>query len=136
MTISAAKEVGVWINIFTGNPFGLFVIIRNLVLKFRRQPKEMFNVVFFVIVLSLGLLSVSSMSIKRSARPENNLEKVDETEYPIKVNYDVYPVRTGTVGSFFVQQVRRFSPTSVLRWNFLAFGFEFHVGGDICVTDA
>lgn len=53
----------------------------------------MFNVAFFVIVLLLGLMSVNTMSIKRSAKSESNLEKVDETEYPIKVNYDVYPVR-------------------------------------------
>lgn len=54
----------------------------------------MFNFAFFVIVLMMGLLNVNTMSIKRSSeKSENNLEKVDETEYPMKVNYDVYPVR-------------------------------------------
>lgn len=57
----------------------------------------MFNVAFFVIVLVMGLLNVSAMSIKRSEKSENNLEKVDETEYPMKVNYDVYPVRNQVV---------------------------------------
>lgn len=57
----------------------------------------MFNVSFFVIVLVMGLLNVSAMSIKRSEKSENNLEKVDETEYPMKVNYDVYPVRNHVV---------------------------------------
>lgn len=52
----------------------------------------MFNVAFFVIVLLAGFMNVSAMSIKRSEKSENNLEKVEDTEYPIKVNYDVYPV--------------------------------------------
>lgn len=52
----------------------------------------MFNAVFFVIVLLIGLMNVNTMSIKRSEKFENNLEKIDETEYPLKVNYDVYPV--------------------------------------------
>lgn len=53
----------------------------------------MFNFAFFVIVLLIGLMNVNTMSIKRSEKSANNLEKVDETEYPMKVNYDVYPVR-------------------------------------------
>ena len=53
----------------------------------------MFNLAFFVIVLLIGLMNVNTMSIKRSEKSANNLEKVDETEYPMKVNYDVYPVR-------------------------------------------
>lgn len=52
----------------------------------------MFNFACFVIVLVLGLINVDAMSIKRSEKAANNLEKVDETEYPMKVNYDVYPV--------------------------------------------
>lgn len=52
----------------------------------------MFNVAFFVIVLLAGFMNVSAMSIKRSEKSENNLEKVEDSEYPIKVNYDVYPV--------------------------------------------
>lgn len=89
----------------------------------------MFNVAFLVIVLLLGLMSVNSMSIKRSAKQENNLEKVDETEYPIKVNYDVYPVRKNNRQSFNVQQVGPSEKSG-------RFGFEFHVGGEICVTVA
>lgn len=53
--------------------------------------EKMFNYAFFVIILLMGF--VNTMSIKRSDKSENNLEKVDETEYPLKVNYDVYPVR-------------------------------------------
>lgn len=53
----------------------------------------MFNVAFLVIVLLIGLMHVNTMSIKRSEKSENNLEKVEDTEYPLKVNYDVYPVR-------------------------------------------
>lgn len=45
-----------------------------------------------VILLLLGLISVDAMSIKRSEKSANNLEKVDDTQYPMKVNYDVYPV--------------------------------------------
>jgi hypothetical protein len=52
----------------------------------------MFNFACYVIILLLGLISVDAMSIKRSEKSANNLEKVDETEYPMKVNYDVYPV--------------------------------------------
>lgn len=52
----------------------------------------MFNFAFVVILLLLGLIDVDAMSIKRSEKSTNNLEKVDNTEYPIKVNYDVYPV--------------------------------------------
>lgn len=52
----------------------------------------MFNFACFVIILLIGFINVNSMSIKRSEKSANNLEKVDETEYPIKVNYDVYPV--------------------------------------------
>lgn len=36
------------------------------------------------------------MSIKRSEKPESSLEKVEDTEDPMKVNYDVYPVRVWT----------------------------------------
>jgi hypothetical protein len=53
----------------------------------------MFNLEFLVIVLLVGLVNVNAMSIKRSEKSENNLEKVEDTEYPMKVNYDVYPVR-------------------------------------------
>lgn len=56
--------------------------------------KVMFNLAFFVIVLLIGVMDANAMSIKRSEKSENNLEKVDETEYPLKVNYDVYPVRS------------------------------------------
>jgi hypothetical protein len=52
----------------------------------------MFNFACFVIIVIVGFMNVSAMSIKRSEKSANNLEKVDETEYPIKVNYDVYPV--------------------------------------------
>lgn len=52
----------------------------------------MFNFVCFVIIATIGLSNVDAMSIKRSEKAANNLEKVDETEYPMKVNYDVYPV--------------------------------------------
>jgi hypothetical protein len=54
--------------------------------------KKMFHAAFCVIVLLMGLMNVNTMSIKRSEKSENNLEKMDETEYPLKVNYDVYPV--------------------------------------------
>lgn len=50
----------------------------------------MFSV--FLIVLVMGFTNVNTMSIKRSEKSANNLEKVEDTEYPIKVNYDVYPV--------------------------------------------
>lgn len=53
---------------------------------------KMYNFICFVIVLLLGLISVDARSIKRSEKNANNLEKVDDTEYPMKVNYDVYPV--------------------------------------------
>jgi hypothetical protein len=53
----------------------------------------MFNFGFFVIVLLVGLVNINARSIKRSEKSENNLEKVEDTEYPMKVNYDVYPVR-------------------------------------------
>lgn len=53
----------------------------------------MFNATVLVIVFLVGFINVNAMSIKRSEKTENNLEKVDQTEYPIKVNYDVYPVR-------------------------------------------
>lgn len=54
----------------------------------------MFNTACFWIILLVGVTtSANAMSLKRSEKSENNLEKVDNTEYPIKVNYDVYPVR-------------------------------------------
>lgn len=53
----------------------------------------MFNAASIVIVLLIGLINANAMSLKRSEKSENNLEKVDETQYPLKVNYDVYPVR-------------------------------------------
>jgi hypothetical protein len=62
--------------------------------KFKKIEKQkMFNCDFLVLLLLLGLLTnVGSMSLKRSEKSDNNLEKVDDTEYPMKVNYDVYPV--------------------------------------------
>lgn len=53
----------------------------------------MFNLEVLLIFLFVGFLNVQAMSIKRSGKMENNLEKIDKTEYPSKVNYDVYPVR-------------------------------------------
>lgn len=52
----------------------------------------MFNFAFVVIILLIGFVNVNAMSLKRSEKSENNLEKVEDTEYPMKVNYDVYPV--------------------------------------------
>lgn len=61
----------------------------------------MFNIAFFVIVLLIGLMNANAMSIKRSEKSENNLEKIDETQYPLKVNYDVYPVRNFRMSCWF-----------------------------------
>lgn len=52
----------------------------------------MFNSACFVIIFIFGLISADARSIKRSGKTDNNLEKVEDTEYPMKVNYDVYPV--------------------------------------------
>ncbi|CRK94331.1 CLUMA_CG007846, isoform A [Clunio marinus] len=51
----------------------------------------MFNISYLVMFLLVGLIDVNTMTIKRSEKSANNLEKVDETEDPLKVNYDVYP---------------------------------------------
>lgn len=56
--------------------------------------EKMFNFAYFLLILLIGFIQVNSMTIsKRSDESENNLEKPDQTEYPMKVNYDVYPVR-------------------------------------------
>ena len=52
----------------------------------------MFNFACFVIIFIFGLMNADARSIKRSEKTDNNLEKVEDTEYPMKVNYDVYPV--------------------------------------------
>jgi len=50
----------------------------------------MFNLEVTVIIMLIGFTNVYTASIKRSA--DKSLEKVDDTQYPAKVNYDVYPV--------------------------------------------
>lgn len=66
----------------------------------------MFNFAFVVIILLIGVMNANAMSIKRSEKSENNLEKIDETEYPLKVNYDVYPVRTARSQSAIIDIIR------------------------------
>jgi hypothetical protein len=72
----------------------------------------MYNFACFVIILLLGLISVDARSIKRSEKSANNLEKVDDTEDPMKVNYDVYPVSQNT--SYFSERVSRSSSSCFL----------------------
>jgi len=54
------------------------------------MQSNMFNLEVTVIIMLIGFTNVYTASIKRSA--DKSLEKVDDTQYPAKVNYDVYPV--------------------------------------------
>lgn len=55
----------------------------------------MLQTVLLLAVFLIGFFNdVNSMAIsKRSDKTENSLERPDQTEYPEKVDYDVYPVR-------------------------------------------
>jgi hypothetical protein len=70
----------------------LFAVLVRCNREISENTFKMFNFTCYVIILLLGLISVDAMSIKRSEKSANNMEKVDDTEYPMKVNYDVYPV--------------------------------------------
>lgn len=96
----------------------------------------MFNFPLFAIVLSIGFMNVQAMSLKRSEKPESSLEKVEATDDPMKVNYDVYPV-----SEFWGRPPRSFFGLKdfhvvqqTFGWRFQAALLEFHASQDFAMT--
>lgn len=87
----------------------------------------MFNFPLFAIVLSIGFMNVQAMSLKRSEKSESSLEKVEATDDPMKVNYDVYPVSE-------IGDARRDRFLGVRTFTLCTALLEFHASQDFAMT--